>query len=149
MTPGSVGHLLNFTVPLSKSTFIDATHPAARFSRKEISQRLPQVRTDAFALRAIPQAILSLPELRYPDPPFKYAPEDQKPGRVNVSLSKIIGKKAVHKSACVRLKIGSRIKTALSLIITRGADAEVDKKGRLSLVFRDDDIGDRWVLSGR
>lgn len=149
MTPGSVGNILNFTAPLNKGTFIDRTHPAANFNRKEIGSILPQAFCNAFTLRAVPQAILSVPESVFPDPPFKYAPEVRTPGRVNISLTKLIGKKSVHKSACVRRRIASRFKNTMSLIITRGADVHVDNKGRLSLIFKDEDIGEKWVLPGR
>ena len=92
---------------------------------------------------------MSVPEFVFPSPPYKYSPEVTKPGRINISLAKVIGKKAVHKSACIRRKIGNRIQTAISLIVTRGADIHIDKNGHSTLEFKEEDVGKKWVLSGR
>ena len=101
-------------------------------------------------LRAYPSAILHKPEYSAPDPPFSRAPS-RGPGarRANVSFLKVIGKKNVHKSAVIRSRIGNKLKTALALVTTRGADAQDDEAGTPHIVFRAEDISfDKWLLKG-
>lgn len=56
--------------------------------------------------------------------------------RVDMSMLCVMSKKNVHKKAVVRKKIGSKLKTALGLVV-RGADAE-EVNGRMRLVFYKD-----------
>lgn len=89
-----------------------------------------------------------LPETTWPNPPYKPAPK--RTGNhpvVNVSLMKSIGLK-VHKSAVVRKKIAGRLKLAVRLIVTRGAQAVSDKNGKLVLVLDEEDAGRKWILDG-
>lgn len=68
-----------------------------------------------------------------------------------VGWTTIGGKASVHKSSFIRLKIAMRLKTAASLVVTRGADARVivDKKGkkREEFIWKEEDVGgDKWFL---
>ena len=168
-TPGGTSHIL---YPESTPTgqVLDPTHPLARSNPRLYNGTLPKFFSKELIVRAVPKALLSRPELIYPHPPFDYAPypsqprkgnergglEGKKLGRskgkrddvVHMSLLHIIPKK-LHKSAFVRLTVKSRLKTAVSLVITRGACAErsADGKGKQVLVSRDEDSRS-WVLSG-
>lgn len=66
---------------------------------------------------------------------------------MNVSLQKAMST-AELPTAVIRSKIATKIKTALSLIVTRGADVQRDAKGREMLVFNQGDAGPDWILAG-
>ncbi|OCH88740.1 hypothetical protein OBBRIDRAFT_733872, partial [Obba rivulosa] len=141
-TRGSLSPYLGSPLP---TRILDPSHPAASIPRNKVLSSFPFTRADGFHLRAIPKALLYKPEVPYPDPP--YGPAKKDPRKVDVSLLKIVAKRSVHKSAVIRTKVSIKFKTAMSLIVTRGADAETDKKGRTKLVFRSGDAGkDRWTL---
>ena len=94
--------------------------------------------------------MLHHPDVPSPNPPFAPA-KPRGPGsrRVNVSILQVIGKKNVHKSAVIRSRIGNKLKTALALVTTRGADAQDDEAGTPHIVFRAEDISfDKWLLKG-
>jgi hypothetical protein len=69
-----------------------------------------------------------------------------------VSWVTIAGKATVHKSSCIRRKIALKMKTAASLVVTRGADGKtiVNDMGerREELVERVQDVGHHWFLKG-
>ncbi|KAH9947848.1 hypothetical protein B0H21DRAFT_821527 [Amylocystis lapponica] len=140
-TPGAVGPMLGN----NRATLhgpLDPAHPAARVRQEVIYRTFPHYTAPGFTLRLFPRAILHIPDATWPDPPFSPA-RARGPGsrRVDVSFVKVIGKKSVHKSSVVRGRIGSKLKTALALIVTRGADAEAGR-----LVFREEDIGqEQWL----
>ncbi|CCM05636.1 uncharacterized protein FIBRA_07865 [Fibroporia radiculosa] len=145
-TPGSIGVLFGAGVGFYVGP-LDPTHPAAQLRQYALHKLLPQVKTGSFTLRAIPQAALNRVAIPWPSPPFSPAPEKwPNDSRLNVSIMKIVSK-SVSKSACVRSKIGLRIKTALSLIVTRGADVERDVGGVERIVFKEEDVGATWLLS--
>lgn len=123
---------------------------------------------------------MTLPDIPWPDPPFKSAKVtpwseqqvlqrisgketsngdvDVKPtkiGAVDMSMSCILGKKAIHKHSSIRSTIVRRIKHAVSLIVTRGADVcatskDGDKKEGLRLIFHDNGHlkSHDWILPG-
>jgi hypothetical protein len=124
---------------------------------------LPQWATHGgpFTLRVFPRALLARPLNPLADPPWR--PASIYPSRENLdtftdkivgmSVMCILGKKSVHKSAVIRRKIATRLKTALSLIVTRGANVEKrissTGKDRKLLVFDEEDGGGKkWTLSG-
>jgi len=67
--------------------------------------------------------------------------------RLNMSMLCVTGKKYVHKSAVIRKKTGSKIKHAISLIVTRGAKAIPQGNGELELSFKEEPSEEtKWVL---
>ena len=79
--------------------------------------------------------------------------------RVNMSVLFVISKKLVHKDACVRTRIKNRIKSALSLLITRDVEvapsapntsSEQDSsKQKTALVSARTDDGEKWIMQGK
>ena len=87
--------------------------------------------TDAFLMRAIPKACLYKPEEENVPPIGRNIPavwSEQR--RLNMSVLNFMSKARIHKSAAIRKTIINRIHAAFTLIITRGADCEVDGKGK-------------------
>jgi hypothetical protein len=129
-------------------------------------------------VKAYPKALLQKPEVYWPDPPFSRVrhvywqdkiktPRDvtngtgQETGKttttssssrrtVDMAFAGVINRK-IHKSAVIRNKISVKLKTATSLVVTRGADAikSVNKAHgmQMKLVFRQDEQRD-WILPG-
>ena len=118
-------------------------------SNQKAISRAPQMMTDAFLMRAIPKACLhepedvNLPPIEHPTPT---AWKGQR--RLNMSVENFMSKARIHKSAFIRRTIISRIHAAFAMIITRGADCEVNHKGEDVLVLREKDIGDHWISQG-
>ncbi|KAI0342367.1 hypothetical protein BDW22DRAFT_1330657 [Trametopsis cervina] len=142
-TPGSVFPTGTAVGYRGLAPRIDSTHAASTLHRTQLQRLLPAVRKPAFSLRAVPKAALYTPETVWPQPP--YAPAPTRNGVVNMSLVKMIGLK-VHKSAVIRKKITGRLKLAIRLIVTRGAQTEQDEDGNFVLVLDDADAGNHWVL---
>lgn len=70
---------------------------------------------------------------------------------VDMAMVCIVGKKATHKSAVIRNKIVARLKTAVSLLVTRGAAASGRTQGcdTAHLVFNEDaNSPERWISPG-
>ncbi|OBZ76850.1 hypothetical protein A0H81_03384 [Grifola frondosa] len=106
----------------------------------------PFTRVDGLSIRAVPKGLLHRAEHPWPDPPFSPAPAHW-PGNVRVNMSfRKLTSKTLSKSAVVRVRLGSKCKTAISLIVTRGADVERDAKGRERIVFREEDAGAHWIM---
>jgi hypothetical protein len=83
-----------------------------------------------FRMRAFPKAVLYKPDSPWPAP-YKLAPErGPEERRVNVSLQIHGGKNVIHKHAVVRNAVKQRIKIAIMLIVTYGADGGMDKDGK-------------------
>lgn len=71
--------------------------------------------------------------------------EDSAFSRANMALVNVVGKKSVHPSAVIRVRIKTRAKEALRLVVTRGAYA--NKDGQLE--FNETDVGEeRWLVKG-
>ena len=111
--------------------------------------RAPQVRAffdapDIINIRIMPKALLHAPADPRIDLPL---PTRRKTGQINVSIQNLLYT-AVLPKALFRSKVSTKIRTALSLIVTRGADVEKDAKGREKIVFREMDAGRHWILDG-
>ncbi|KAI0711988.1 hypothetical protein C8Q72DRAFT_223026 [Fomitopsis betulina] len=135
-TPGSA-------TGYTSSGYIDPTHPATRLGPGSAKPRA-LFESAHLSIRVIPKATL-----RNPTSPFVAPfPSSSKrlAGRVNVSLQKAMST-AELPTAVIRSKIATKIKTALSLIVTRGADVQRDAKGREMLVFNQGDAGPDWILA--
>jgi hypothetical protein len=132
---------------------VDESHPAAKLLPKTAA--FPRFSNAHIKIHAFPKAVLRMPDVTWPNPPYDYLVDlkwserleasqktveegevgdvntdlpglkiDKKIDFVNMSLGFTIGKKTVHKSAVVRSKIVRKLKTAISLIVTRGADVD-------------------------
>ncbi|EIN14696.1 hypothetical protein PUNSTDRAFT_118105 [Punctularia strigosozonata HHB-11173 SS5] len=161
-TPGRTAALIGFE-PVRPAEFLDRNHPLASQYRPDLKRpHTPQWRSPdgILALRVFPRALLARPLTPWPNPPWP--PASIYPSRedaevisknvVGMSVVCVIGKKTVHKSAVIRRKIAGRIKTALSLIVTRGADIGIRRtangKELKSLTFDPEGGGgQKWVLS--
>ena len=132
---------------------VDESHPAAKLLPKTAA--FPRFLNAHIKIRAFPKAVLRMPDVSWPNPPYDYLvnlkwsehlealqetaeegevgdvntdlPElkiDKKIDFINMSVGFASGKRTVHKSAVVRNKIARKLKTAISLIVTRGADVD-------------------------
>ncbi|KAF7985994.1 hypothetical protein HWV62_41310 [Athelia sp. TMB] len=156
--PGTVSALLGGHTPFdprNPPVRLDPTHPAARARTP-----FPRFASPALQVRAFPKALLTAPAAPWPDPPFAPARvrpwgaqlkrllgEGEGEGEVRgVSLDMamvcIVGIRATHKSAVVRKKIAARLKTAVGLVATRGAQ----RGAAQGLVFREGERPpEEWV----
>ena len=121
-----------------------------------------------FHLRVVPRALLEVPTVPWPDPPFTPAHVRSRRraaerwladpratetgrggGRTQVDMSLVnVGVKEVG-GRVTRVNVSRKLKTAISLVVTRGADVEVREDGRSEIVFRDEELGgENWILSG-
>ncbi|GBE83523.1 hypothetical protein BKA93DRAFT_878287 [Sparassis latifolia] len=143
-TPGSSAPLYGNISP-DLAGPVDRNHPANRLPHLLLRRTLPIIYAQGFSIRIYPKGALRLPRRPRPDPPFSPAPAHWPGGRrLNVSVMRVVGK-PVHKSGFVRRKLGTKMRTALSLIVTRGANVvEVNRKERI--VFDERDLGDKWLL---
>lgn len=150
-TPGSVSRLLHPYIPKSPAGLVDPTHPLASLPWGKASRAFPRIQCTGFSLSAFPKALLGKPQHPWPQPPFYQTPDrSSNPFRVNMSLLKLIGKKAVTKSAVVRGKVAKRLKEAIRLVVARGAHVVKNEQGKERLEFDQSDVGgDKWILSSR
>ncbi|KAI0696539.1 hypothetical protein BC835DRAFT_1271812 [Cytidiella melzeri] len=145
-TPGTPYPYISVTGSKGSLTSIDPTHAASSLSHQELRARCPRVHKSAFGLRAVPKATLYVPEPVWPNPPYKPAPPRGEGDRtVNMSFMKTISAK-VHKSAVVRKKIATKLKLAVRLIVTRGAQAGKDAEGQSVIVLCEEDAGRKWII---
>ncbi|KAI0795474.1 hypothetical protein C8Q75DRAFT_452684 [Abortiporus biennis] len=141
MTPGSASGFVG--QPFTVTNPLDPTHPFAKQRKRELS-KLPSHSIRGVGFRIVPKALLTKPKPQWPNPPYGY--ETPKRGQLGMSMMRIVSKKTIHKSAVIRKAIMKKIKTALYLIAIRGANVVKDGKGSKTIVFRKEDIGDRWIL---
>lgn len=100
-----------------------------------------------FRMRAFPKAVLSKPETPWPTP-YKLAPtRGPEERRVNMSLQVHGGKNVIHKYAVIRNAVKQRIKVAIMLIVTYGANRGVDKEGKEIVAISNEDKSD-LILQG-
>ena len=178
-TPGSLAFLLGWghTGRHQRPRFVDTSHPATKLP-KSAYKTFPNFRNEEIAIRAVPKALLTEAEIPWPDPPYHYGPplswseqserlrkakevngvdgkvEQMKIDSVDMSMACVVGKKGVHKNATVRAKTTRRLKTAVSLVISRGAYTYVNRKGDnpndIRLAFEDSANTDpyQWISPG-
>lgn len=157
-----------------KVLLLDPSHPAASCRLQDF----PMYRDKILGVRARPVSVLERPKIQWQTPfdvEFKTWHErviehsnmegkDPKeaweawkssakiPGskskQISMSTVYVVSKK-VHKKAVIRNKIVSRLKTALSLVVIRGANVIDKEKGGPKLVLNElGRLGDQWVLPG-
>jgi hypothetical protein len=171
-TPGSVASLLSRDPPWSRDLAVDPTHPAVATYLSKRAPSLPALRNEFISLRAFPKALLQKPEYQWPNPPYPPAeivcweervvnekrnnPKKSQNATTSVmdmSLLLVLGKKALHNKATIRRRVSKKLKVAISLIVTRGADVEVipsseTAKSKLRVVFRPERLKPDYVLQG-
>jgi hypothetical protein len=144
---------MNWQYPITG--IIDPSHPAAQVPKSSYRAFFPRVTSGHIKILVFPKAILNKPEVEWPDPPFPHATvlkwgeqvenrrnataggkqdnnADLKRGRVcpiDMSMICITGKKSIHKQATFRGRLSRRLKTAISLIVTRDVGVEDKSKG--------------------
>ncbi|EPS96408.1 hypothetical protein FOMPIDRAFT_1130523 [Fomitopsis schrenkii] len=131
-TPGSATGFVS-------SGYIDPTHPA---TRPGSAKPRAYFESAHLSIRAIPKATLRNPTCPVVAP---FPPSKRVFGRVHVSLQKTMST-AELPTAVIRSKIATKIKTALSMIVTRGADVQKDAKGKERIVFNQRDARPDWIL---
>lgn len=74
---------------------------------------------------------------------------DERPGRVPMSLLIATSKKRTSGKKSIRVAIMRRLKTTLNLVVVRGADV-VEVKGKKTIIFKEQDaaMADDWILRG-
>ena len=134
MTPGSATGLIS-------SGYIDPRHPATRPGSAKARVYFESAH---LSIRAVPKAALRKPVTSFVEP---FPPWKRSAGQINVSLQKAMST-AELPTAVIRSKIATKIKTALAMIVTRGADVRKDAKGKERIVFEQSGAGAEWVLHG-
>ena len=113
-------------------------------------RKAPQIQTAAFIMKVLPKACLYKPDLESVPPVERTIPDEwHGERRVNMSILNFMSKARIHKSAVIRKTVVNRIHSAFTMIVTRGADCEVDKKGKEVLVLREQDVGQKWVMQSK
>ncbi|KAI5121921.1 hypothetical protein M0805_000250 [Coniferiporia weirii] len=157
-SPGNFTRLINPGAGPSNDVVVDPSHPWARKPPRSLTKRFPYFESFALTIRAFPKALLLKPPQPTPSPPYMparecvYGIDGKMEGTrrtLNMALMHVVTKKA-HKSSVVRAKMRNRLKTALSLIVTRGATVERVGSGpnaKERLVFGDsEEFGEGWIL---
>ncbi|KAI9056477.1 hypothetical protein FKP32DRAFT_1599212 [Trametes sanguinea] len=137
-TPGSVSHIVYSNRPPPPHTVLDPTHPALAYNGAEWNRAFRWWQFTGFTIRAFPKGLLKPPESPHPDPPFAVNEGPTKGHSLNMSLLDVAPKSVGGR--VVRQEILRKIKTAISLIVVRGADAVKGKNGRDQLIFTEMDI---------
>ena len=150
-TPGTLTNVLPYRSH-KPTEIVDSSHPAAKLHRSTYNALFPKFQSPHITIRAFPKALLTKPDVVWPNPPykaaaqvkwakqvdaFKRATDDTKPefvnlksGSLDMSIACIVSKKAIHKSAVIRKQILRRLKSTMGLIVVRDADArELEKTG--------------------
>ncbi|CDO68610.1 hypothetical protein BN946_scf184996.g41 [Trametes cinnabarina] len=107
-------------------------------------------------MRTFPKALLDKPSPMHPDPPYSLNDGPVKGHSVNMSLLDCAPKSVGGR--VLRQEILRKFKTAISLIVVRGADVVTEEDGTPRLIFNEVEAGDaiseeyaeddkRWILS--
>lgn len=155
-TPGTISFISHANKAPSVHRVLDPKHPALRYTAAQFAKAFPWRTYPGFALRAVPKGLLEKPANTFPNPPFAFAPlntagaqeNDGDSDWVSMSLMDVGGK--IEGQRVVRVKVLNKLKTAISLVATRGADVEErEGEGRAQrMVFRPERLGAEWVMSG-
>ncbi|KAI0705430.1 hypothetical protein C8Q76DRAFT_750886 [Earliella scabrosa] len=151
-TPGSINGLAFANKPPSKQRVLDPSHPALKLSPAEFAKAFPWRSFPGFSIRAVPKGLLDKPSTPFPDPPFSFAPvhsaeqNDSRSGRGRVSMSLMNLSPQSAGGRVLRVNVLNKLKNAISLVVTRGADAE-GEDGAQRVVFKQEGSGGDWVLS--
>ncbi|OSD00508.1 hypothetical protein PYCCODRAFT_1479171 [Trametes coccinea BRFM310] len=133
-TPGSVSHLAFSARPPPAKNVLDPSHPALAYNGAEWNRAFKWWRSQGFSIRAFPKGLLAKPDPFHPDPPYSLNEGPRKGHSLNMSLLDCAPKSVGGR--VVRQEILRKFKTAISLIVVRGADVVQDEDGNPRLVFR-------------
>ncbi|KAJ7130396.1 hypothetical protein C8R44DRAFT_65428 [Mycena epipterygia] len=162
-TPGSAATVALPGYHAANQKSLDPKHPFKLSPRKRKGTGFIWALNQAFSLGAAPQGLLAIPQ----DPPPRFAQKpfdswanrvargadtgtvapmilNERPNRLSMSFQ-MMGSR--YRSNYQRTIISRRFKSALNLIVTRGADAK-EVKGRLQIVLDDEQATDDWILHG-
>ncbi|KAI0634344.1 hypothetical protein C8Q77DRAFT_1055902 [Trametes polyzona] len=142
-TPGSIYRVVYANKPPPRFAVLDPTHPALTYHNRDYARAFPWRIYPDFKLRAIPHGLLEPPSQPHPSPPYVLNTGTWRGRRVNMSLLDIAPRDVGGHVA--RQDILRKFKTAISLIVTRGADVEGEEGGE-EIVFRKVGDPDEWVL---
>ncbi|KAI0357650.1 hypothetical protein OH77DRAFT_1519035 [Trametes cingulata] len=144
-TPGSIYRIVHASRPPPPASVLDPTHPALAYSPADFTRAFPWRVLPAFRLRAVPHGLLEPPDPRIPCPPYALNEGLWKGRSVNMTLLDVAPKSAGGR--VVRQDTLRRFKTAISLIVTRGADVEDGPaEGERRIVFRGAEPPENWIL---
>ncbi|KAL0946006.1 hypothetical protein HGRIS_012282 [Hohenbuehelia grisea] len=160
-SPGSPAQLFNPKVQpctTPSETLLQPMHPATKMRKGAF----PWFNDPALRAQAFPFAVLDRPteppkepiarQLLQPatwDERIWWFMDENKdacsglrsrPKRMPMSLFISVPKRTSSKKACLRGKIRQRVRTAISLVVARGADGVRDKKGRMRLVMDEKNV---------
>ncbi|KAI0772938.1 hypothetical protein BD413DRAFT_473526 [Trametes elegans] len=136
-TPGSLTRIHYVQRPPLPSQVLDPTHPALTYTAHDFARAFPWRTYPGFKLRVVPKGLLQPPATPYPSPPYLLNHGRMKSSRsVNMSLLDT-APKAVG-GRVVRQEVLRKFKTAISLIVVRGAHVE-GEEGEEKLVFMEDE----------
>ncbi|KAG6874013.1 hypothetical protein C0995_007970 [Termitomyces sp. Mi166 len=176
-TPGcTADHFVAGPGNTLRSDYLDPSHPATKIPKNFF----PNIRSDILGVKAVPFAILTKPEQVWTTPsnlpidtwtermkrltntnanletgqePLQVAPiflNNAKKDAIPMSFVNATSKKRTSNKRHVRGKIASRLKVAINLIVTRGADV-VTVDGKPKLVMNEEEaekMSDKWVSPG-
>ncbi|KAI0752858.1 hypothetical protein C8Q80DRAFT_480257 [Daedaleopsis nitida] len=152
-TPGTIGFISRANKPPSIHRVLDPKHPALRYTPAQFAKAFPWRTYPGFAFRAVPKGLLEKPANLFPNPPFAFAPLRTAEGQqndgecdwVSMSLMDVGGK--IEGRRVVQVKVLNKLKNAISLVATRGADVEEGEGRAQRMVFRPERLGADWVMS--
>lgn len=145
-SPGSIYRVVYAHKPLPPNSAVDPTHPALGYRNQEFLRAFPWRCYNGFKIRALPHAVLEKPTTPFPSPPYKLSRGDGGGRSVNMSLLDVAPRDVG--GHVVRQDTLRKIKTAVSLIVTRGADVE-GPKGKEKVVFKGADTPDAWIMPSK
>ncbi|KIJ64737.1 hypothetical protein HYDPIDRAFT_111329 [Hydnomerulius pinastri MD-312] len=118
---------------IARSNLVDGKHPATQLKIRSF----PLFTCSAFSIRAMPKATLCRKDFVPPDP-LSLTRTRKKKDQLDISLSFHVMKKTSSKLAVLRRTLRAKMKAAISLVITRGADA-VDASSEPSIPANKED----------
>ncbi|KAJ7176495.1 hypothetical protein C8R46DRAFT_822745, partial [Mycena filopes] len=169
-TPGSVSLLLSPNQGSNSSRRLDASHPHELLPKRQRKAFIWASNNAAFTLGVIPKALLVPPNLnpnqgfsnRLTSEAFDSWDDRLARGASTGTVAPVIPTKGAHPKRVgmslqvastsgfrthQRVQIRRRFKTALGLLVARGAVGK-EVKGRLQLVFDDREAEKPWILDG-
>ncbi|KAI0827311.1 hypothetical protein BC628DRAFT_1368892 [Trametes gibbosa] len=143
-TPGAIFPIVHANKPPRPNQVLDPAHPALTYLPIDFTRAFPWRICDGFKLRTFPHALLQRPSQPHPSPPYEINAGPTRGRRVNMSLLDIAPRNIG--GHVVRQEVLRKFKTAISLIVTRGADVE-GAEGSEKVVFREDNDPFDWILT--
>lgn len=142
-TPGSLERLLAPRNASIRDAIVDASHPWSQRHPNSYFNEFPRYDHPHLKITLLPKALLGRP-----DPiqiSNRYLPRNEPNGDAQIQTMSIkfsLSSKEIR-SAVHRTQVKNKIKTAISLIATRGANVNGE------IVFDEEDSVREWVLEGK